>query len=485
MAQEIELKLCFTDPDPASLASRLAKIPVLARRKPNTQTLLNIYFDTPDLALHHKRVALRLRRIGDETNGLWLQTLKTSGSQDSALSRRGEWESPVPGQALMPKALEATPWPDIDPDGSLMAALSPCFMTVVQRTLWLVRSRDGTEVELALDLGDIEAKGQHMPICELELELKAGQTSKLFEIAQNVAKRLAVLPASLSKAQRGYLLAQGESDHLSHAQSPGPSPKEAMPVFIQKTLHGMFTQFTANLITLQTSDDPELVHQARIGWRRFRTGLWLFKKVLKKTPPPSRLALQPLLHGLSELRNLDVACTQTLPPLAAIYAMGSKGRAHSWQAMMRALTQAAATQRQTVRLALQEPAVGSCLLALSEWLEQLSSLEYAQFEPQGALQHWAKRRIKPLKKKLKLAQTKIRTPQDQHHVRILAKRLRYGTEALRYLLPPRLAKQCRQQAENLQSSIGANRDIWQTIALMTKLKPNHKIEVFLQGISRR
>lgn len=480
---EIELKLCLVDPDPASLARRLARTPVLARRKASSQTLHNIYFDTPDQALRRQRVALRLRRTGDEVQGKWLQTLKTSGADESALSRRGEWESPVPDQALAPAALEASPWSDIDPDGQLMASLSPCFMTVFERTTWLVRRRDGSAVEVALDLGYIDANDKRAPICELELELKAGQPVALFDIARDISNHIAVLPASLSKAQRGYLLAQGELEQPRHAQVPQLSSKVTWQELAQRTLRDMFTQFTANLIALRTSDDPELVHQARIGWRRFRTGLWLFKKILAMALPPSRLPLQPLLNCLSELRNLDVALTETLPPLASAYAQGDDRRTSSWQAMVLALTQAAAVQRQTVQLALEQPAVGTCLLAISEWLENLSTGGDAGVEPRGLLRHWAKCRMVRLQKKLERAQTQACTPEQLHHVRILAKRLRYGAEALHDLLPAQLARHCQQQAADLQSSIGVNRDMAQAMALVTRLNLDRKIMAFLQRVA--
>jgi hypothetical protein len=46
-SQEIELKLALPSSDPSSLAKRLARVPVLARRKPTHQQLHNVYYDTP------------------------------------------------------------------------------------------------------------------------------------------------------------------------------------------------------------------------------------------------------------------------------------------------------------------------------------------------------------------------------------------------------------------------------------------------------
>ena len=88
--EETELKLALPGADPATLLARLKRVPVLARRKSTTLHLHNIYFDTPELVLRQQRIALRLRRVGDEAKPQWLQTLKTAGRADSALSQRGE-----------------------------------------------------------------------------------------------------------------------------------------------------------------------------------------------------------------------------------------------------------------------------------------------------------------------------------------------------------------------------------------------------------
>lgn len=481
--QEVELKLYLPGADPSTLERRLARTPVLARRKASHQSLYNIYYDTPDQQLRQQRVALRLRRIGDASQPRWLQTLKTSMGGGSALSRRGEWESPVPDATLARQALEATAWPDIDRDGHLFAALSPCFVTVFERTLWLVRRRDGSVVEVALDLGHIEADGQRAPLCELELELKAGQPSALFDLAHELARTLAVLPAHLSKAERGYRLAQESNDLPPAVQSPSLSPDLTLPGLAHQLLRDMFLQFTSNLNTLQTSDDPELVHQARVGWRRFKSGLKLFSKLLADKPPPSLEALQPLLSGLSQQRNLDVARHETLPPLSAAYAIGDAQRAQSWQDLMLALTQAGERQRQAVRQALQTPTVGACLLAISEWLEQLSASGEDSHVRKGTLRQWARHRVLRLQARLERAQKDAHSAEDWHRVRILAKRLRYGTQALRELLPSRLARRCYQQATELQTDIGATRDIAQALVLVAALAPGSGLLEFLRGVA--
>jgi len=479
--QELELKLSLPGADVTTLVERLTRTPVLVRRRRSQQSLFNIYFDTPGQDLRQHGVALRLRRVGSVADPRWLQTLKTSTSELSALSQRGEWESAVAGPVLDSAVLVPTPWSSFDPDGRLFAALAPCFVTRFERALWLVRRRDGSAVEVALDIGHIEANGKQAPICELELELKAGEPAALFDLARQLARQVAVLPANQSKAARGFLLAQDALDRPQRAQTPQRVVPLSRPELAQHVLREMFAQFSQNLVALRTSDDPEVVHQARVGWRRFRSGLRLFRKILANTCAPERLELRPLLDALSALRNLDVAVTDTLPSLSNAYAEGNAAREQAWQVVLTALAKASALQRRRVRQAIQVPAVGACLLAITEWLEQLTGRDNVRPVRKAALQRWARRRIASLQQRLELAIRNAATPQQQHRVRILAKRLRYGVEALYDLLPTPLVDACSEQATRLQETLGLSRDLAQASALVVRHSPDAAIEAFLRG----
>jgi inorganic triphosphatase YgiF len=486
-AGEIELKLALPAADATGLARRLARVPVLARRKASAQHLHNIYYDTPELALRQQRAALRLRRLGSEARPRWLQTLKTAAEEDSALSRRGEWEVPVPDAALRRRALKETPWPRLDPDGAIFRALAPCFVTSFQRTRWTVRRRNGSVVEVALDIGHIEAGDRRSPICELELELLAGSPQALFDVAQLIARDIAVLPASQSKAERGYALALGVAEAPLRARPPVLETKLSVVEAAQRVLRETFSQFTANLSALRGSDEAEVVHQARVGWRRFRSAWRLFRAALPAdAPPPSWLPLQPLLSFLGELRDLDVARTETLPPLAAAYAGGDLQRTEEWQTLAASMLQATTLQRKAVRFALQTPAVGACLLATTQWIENLTDPQATgstDTGPQEALPRWARQRLDRLRRQLKRALKRSPGPAQQHRVRILAKRLRYAIEALRPFLPKQRAQRWHQQAMELQTTLGATRDLMQASTLAATLEANRGLAEFLRGVA--
>lgn len=484
-AEEIELKLALPTADPSNLAKRLSRTPVLARRKPTQFHLYNVYYDTPEQTLRQQHIALRLRRLGSDEKPKWLQTLKTGDRAESALSRRGEWEMPVRDASLSLQALQDTPWSDIDPEGALFQALAPIFVTTFERIIWLVRKKDGNVVEVALDIGAIVVGNKSEPICELELELKVGQPSALFEIGQEIARTIAVLPLNVSKAERGYALAQDGVAIALHAQSQLLTSDLSLPETAQRVLFEMFCQFTTNLNALRHSDDAEVVHQARIGWRRFRSAWRLFRPILTGTVVSYGKALRALLTGLSKLRDFDVACNETLPAFAHAYAAGDPRRIALWQAMTLTLTRAMELQLRAVRHALQEPAVGADLLAMTQWLQDLThsrATRNAMFESKVSRRNWVRHRIRRLHKLLKLACREDDKPTRQHRIRILAKRVRYGVEALQTILPKKRTQRWRQQATSLQTSIGARRDVMQAAALVAELEVDRGLVEFLHDL---
>lgn len=483
---EIELKLAIPSPAPPHLAQRLGSTALLSHRQATVRHLHNIYYDTPDQALHRARTALRIRRIGGEENPRWVQTLKMGGASDSALSQRGEWETAVPGGALDWHALQATPWSQWDPDGKIFQALAPCFTTRFERTSWLVHPHDGCAVEVALDVGQIEAGANCAPICELEFELLSGQPTTLFDVAQDIARTIATLPANTSKAERGYALAQNTLNRPVRARPPELRPGLSLHEAAGQVLREMFGQFTSNLHALCTSDSPEVVHQARVGWRRFKSALRLFRPVLAVPTPPPWQALQALIADLGGLRDLDVARNDTLPPFLDAFAENDAQRTQAFQAVMHKLATANRRQRKAVRLALQTPAIGAALLTTSQWLEDISvppELGHARTQRQKSLQAWARRRTKRLYARLNEATKGADSAEGQHRIRILAKRLRYGIEALQPLLWEKRAWRWHQHAVALQTHIGGARDVTQAATLVEKVAPGHGLVEFLRGVT--
>jgi len=201
MAQETELKLALDADD----LPRLRAHALLGAQAP-TQRLLNTYFDTPDLTLQARRMAVRERQAGLQ----WLLTVKTAGRSAGGLSRRQEWEGPT-----TPGALDfATLVDDAPLAAELMAlrpALQPLFATDFERQRWVI-AHAGARIEVALDQGRIHVPATPLSesLLELELELLEGPETALLALADALRVGpdgpLDLRPSDTSKAQRGMAL---------------------------------------------------------------------------------------------------------------------------------------------------------------------------------------------------------------------------------------------------------------------------------------
>ena len=206
MGCEIELKLALSP----AYAEQLIEQQLLERSgaaEVQRKQLENIYFDTPERALAAQKVALRIRREGEQ----YIQTLKTAGSGAAGLSVRSEWEWPLASAELDLELLRPH-LPEALRQEAVLAALEPLFATNFTREVRWLRAGDNAAedwaIEVALDRGEVIAAGLREPICELEFELKHGAPEILFDVALELARQLPLLPLELSKAQRGYRLLQ-------------------------------------------------------------------------------------------------------------------------------------------------------------------------------------------------------------------------------------------------------------------------------------
>ena len=224
MAKETEIKLRVSRETLAALRDH----PLLKKRnKSGWQTceLLNQYYDTPARDLAAAKVALRLRRDGEQV----IQTLKSRGQSVAGLSERNEWDWHLKKAKLDLKLLADDYWPaslaELD-----KKTLQPIFTTDFTREKAEIawgRGKAKTVIEAALDLGKVVAGEGEEEICELELELREGEPAALLELACELATDLPLMPCDISKAERGYRLFDSASYSLS---LPQPELHGEMPL---------------------------------------------------------------------------------------------------------------------------------------------------------------------------------------------------------------------------------------------------------------
>ncbi|EEX35054.1 MULTISPECIES: CYTH and CHAD domain-containing protein [Vibrio] len=202
METEIELKF-FVSPDFSNaLRDKISQTKVLQH---SCRELGNTYFDTPDNWLRQHDIGLRIRRFDD----VYVQTVKTSGRVVAGLHQRPEFnaehDSNDPLLSLHPSDI----WPTGKDTETLQSELTPLFSTNFTREQWLIAMPDGSQIEVAFDQGKVEAGDKEDPICEVELELKSGQTDALFTLARSFSEEGGMRLGNLSKAAKGYRLASG------------------------------------------------------------------------------------------------------------------------------------------------------------------------------------------------------------------------------------------------------------------------------------
>lgn len=203
MTIEIELKFIATPEAAEKLASTLAAMPhqhVAARE------LTNIYYETDDNQLRRWDMGLRIRGVDQR----YEMTLKTSGKTVGGLHQRPEYNVDLNAPELDIALLPAEIWPQDTDVAALQQRLEPLFSTHFQREMWLVQFLD-SEIEVAFDRGTVAAGEFSEPLYEVELELKQGSRTDLLNLAAKLVDMGGLRLGSLSKAARGYQLAQGNA----------------------------------------------------------------------------------------------------------------------------------------------------------------------------------------------------------------------------------------------------------------------------------
>lgn len=205
MAEEIELKLKIAVSD----HRRLQAHPLLrAARLRTDQILDNHYFDTPELALRHYGVALRLRKQGRQR----LQTIKLAPKvrEHGGLSIRPEWETPF-HRSFDFSVVEVDTVREWLIRPEITENIVPLFQTRFRRITWFVPITTGGEIQVALDRGFVAAQANgkecREDISEVELELAGSRdVAALHALAAQLCERVPLSAFDLSKAHRGYAL---------------------------------------------------------------------------------------------------------------------------------------------------------------------------------------------------------------------------------------------------------------------------------------
>jgi triphosphatase len=444
---EIELKLLFAE-------SELPKVTALVAtnaRQVQRQSIRTVYFDTQKHDLWKRGFTLRVRAAGNS----YEQGIKRIQSSSIA---RTEWEEEVAGPGPDLQRLKASPLARFVGHCTDRKRLRPIFETGTDRTTFAL----GTErrlIEASIDRGQIRAGAAKLGICELELELKHGAASDLFNLASRLVSQALLRPDTISKAERGYLLADGAWGRAVKGTRPRLDAKmpcwQAFQEIVRICLHDLHL----NMPLMENFGEMEGIHQGRIAIRRLRAAMTLFKPVVSDMSF-RRLSSETKWLGrlLGAARDLDVL-------LASFRHHAPNGEGNSRE---REISRHAEARRLLARRAVVESLDSergrTLFIDLLAWIENGHWQGQFSRAAERPISNFASSRLKKrLSKLVKRGENLADLDAGaRHKVRIEAKKLRYMAEffaATRGVAKhPKQYKPMIACCEKLQEALGAIRD---------------------------
>jgi triphosphatase len=444
--QELELKLDLAPDD----IDRLARSALFADSVEQEQE--STYFDTDGGALRQAGVSLRVRRSGER----FVQTVKAAGPAAAGVFVRGEWERDVPDNRPV---LDEAGRP-LDALLAVADPLEPAFRVDVARRTAFV-DRHGGSIEIVLDLGRIRSSGQEEPVCEVELELKAGDTASLFATAREIDAIVPLRLGVLTKSERGYRLRNVDPDKAVKSEPVALHREMSSATGFQTIAYACLRQFRLNEAVLARTGGADALHQLRVSLRRLRSAMSIFKPMLNDDRFEAvRGELRWISNSLGEARNIDVLIDRLRDKRAA-------------KPLRRARERAYAAARQ----ALDSPRLRAAMIDLAEWIATGDWLAApaASEARDRPLSDFAVEALDRYRRRLKKRGRGLSSLDDEmrHEVRIQAKKLRYSAEFFAPLFPGE-GKTHRRKVflgalEDLQNDLGKLNDLAVTPGLLDQL----------------
>ncbi len=401
------------------------------------------YFDTADLRLARWGASLRYRS-GDGTG--WTVKL-ADGDDGPALVRReltfqGSASSTVPAEvASLVRAYTRS--------AKLTAAAR---LRTVRRGVELL---DGEGQRLAEVVDDevsvYEGRKLASRFRELEVELEAGASTALLDAVVAALHRAGAGPVEpVPKVVRALgARAAAAAELVEHKPDDDPTAGDVVKAAITASVIRILRHDAG----VRIGDDPEDVHQARVGTRRLRSDLQTFESLIDPEWLSDLVVELKWLGGaLGAVRDADVLLERLRRQAASLAQDDAAGAA----GIVRRLVQ----QREVARAALLDDMAGPRYIALLDQLVAAAQspllLPGADGKAANVLPNLV---LRPWKKLVRSVGELDDPPPDEqlHAVRIRAKRCRYAVEAVASVA----GKQARKMASavaGLQGVLGDHQD---------------------------
>jgi triphosphatase len=453
MGTEVELKLAMGEDE----AARLLGHPLIERwgvGKPRVRRLSSVYYDTPERDLSRRGVGLRVRREGRRL----VQTIKAEAAGNGSVLARVEDEAEVAGRRPDPSKVKSAAFRRLLRGDGVGERLRPVFCAEISRTTRLLRLDDGTEIELAVDLGEIRNGADFVPVREVELEIKRGAPARLYEVALALADGAdGIAIETESKAARGFGLGGAVAPHARKAGAIRLRPEMAATEAFRAIARDCVAQILGSQACALRGEEPEGVHQMRVGARRLRSALSLFRAYI---PNDKRRAvndgLRWLGQQLSPARDWDVFLAGRLRPRLAA--------APDDPELRRALADAEAERAEAydnLRKVLRSRRYTELMLNLLAWIEADAAPAEDDSAAATAAGEAARKILKKRHRRFRKDGNGLvrMNAEELHELRKDAKKLRYAAEFFGSLAADgKAAKAYVKALKRLQDELGAAND---------------------------
>ncbi|HUB43838.1 MAG TPA: CHAD domain-containing protein [Acetobacteraceae bacterium] len=438
---DLELGL---DPDDAPRLLRLPLFASAARGRARTRRI--VWYDSADAALTASGRALALEQ------GTWRLEKLVPEPADF-------WPSGMPPAVL---AHAATPEELRD---DLPAPLAPVVaFTGRQRNLVLETER-GT-VAVGVLSGALRAVTQEHHVTRVHL---TGDERAVLQVALALAAELRLAVALATLAGAALSSARGMNPPVRRLGAPTlPDSLNAPDAFAFALAH--LTDVVLHFAPAAAEDvsGPEPVHQMRVGLRRLRSTITVFRPLLDCPElQAAATGLKILGQRLGPTRDWDVFLTDTLAPVTAAFPQDQR---------LTRLASAAARRRQQCHAALREFLEGAEFRRLGielAWLAGARCWHPAPpTEPDGDLSlrgfaaHILDRRLSKLHGGDDLAE---QDAAGRHKLRLRVKRVRYAVELFESLYPGKPTRRLMHRLAEAQDGLGTLNDLSVAETLLSQL----------------
>jgi inorganic triphosphatase YgiF len=296
---------------------------------------------------------------------------------------------------------------------------------------------------------------------EVELELRQGSAAALFAFARLLSEAAPLRLSTLAKSERGYRLLEEGPTRPFRAEKIGLSKDATCAEAFQIIARSCLAQMIQNEALVRQTQDPVALHQMRVGLRRLRAAISLFRSQLL-TDPESAEARDNLRwagQALGAARDLDVF----------IERLRSTEDAEPDPAQMEEIERRRKEAYEELLQALESRRFMDAILQTAAWVEAgawtTSDDEGQQSARQRPAREFAAAELSRRFKRIRRLAKHLRDVGDEerHELRIRIKKLRYGTEFFATLFPSDKARKRRKKLsgvlENLQERLGDLNDL--------------------------